>query len=130
MSPQQLTRWRKRWWLQRRFLQCQKHQKGIFKRTKNHMNVLYCFSCVYDVDHDGYNFPPSCQKQIHIPNVKRDDAHMYKGACVRAQHKTLPYGTGAGKGCIITKQMEKGIFLLNKQAAWKAQQQTGPTWKP
>ena len=38
----------------------------------------------YDVDHDGYNCPPSCPKKNHLPNVKRDEAHMYKGACMRA----------------------------------------------
>ena len=44
---------------------------------KQHMNVLYCFSCGYDVDHDGYKCPQSCQNQIHLPNVKLEEAHMY-----------------------------------------------------
>ena len=73
-------------------------KKAFSNALKQHMNVLYCFSYGYDVDHYGYNFPPSCEKQIHLPNVKRDDAHMYEGACMRAQHKTLPDGTGAGQG--------------------------------
>ena len=70
------------------------------------------------------------QKKLHLPNVKRDEAHMYEGACMRVQHKMLPDGTGAGRGWIMTKQMDKGRFLLDKQAAWKAQHQTGTTWQP
>ena len=73
-------------------------KKAFSNALKQHMNVLYCLSCGYDVDHDGYNFPPSSQKQIHLPNVKRDNAHMYEGACMRAQHKTFPDGTGSGQG--------------------------------
>ena len=76
---------------------------------------------IYDVDHDGYKCPPSCQKKIHLPNVKCDEAHMYEGACMRAQHKTLPDGTGAGRGWMTTKQMEECRFVLDKQAARKAQ---------
>ena len=79
-------------------------QKAYSNAIKHHMNLLYCFSYGYDVDHNGYKCPPSCQKQIHLPNVKREDAHLYEGACMRAQHKTLPGGTGAGRGWIITKQ--------------------------
>ena len=106
-------------------------QKAYSNAIKQHRNLLYLFSRGHDVYHDGYRCPPSCQKQIHLPNVKRDEAHMYKGACMRAQQKTLPDGTGAGRGWIITKQMEKGRFVLDKQAAWKAQQQTGQTtWQP
>ena len=73
------------------------------------MKVLYCFSCGYDVDHDGYNCPSTCQKQIHLPNIKWDDSHMYKGACMRVQHKTLPDGTGSGQGWIMTNQMESTL---------------------
>ena len=65
--------------------------------------LLYCFSCGYDVDHDGYNCPTNCQKHVHLPQVKRDKAHMYEGAFMKAQHKTLPDGTGAGQGRIMTK---------------------------
>ena len=54
------------------------------------------------------------RKQIHLPNVKREEAHMYEGACMRTQHKTLPGGTGAGRGWIMTKQIEKGRSVLEK----------------
>ena len=68
-------------------------KKAFSNALNQHMNVLYCFSCGYDVDHDGYNCLPSCQKQIHLPNVKQYDAHMYELGCMRAQNKTLPDGT-------------------------------------
>ena len=103
-------------------------KKGFSNSLKQHMNVLYCFSCGYNVDHDGYNCPPPYQKQIHLPNVKTDDAHMYEGARMRAQYKTLPDGTGAGQRWITKKQTEKGIFVLDKKAVWKTQQQTGTAW--
>ena len=100
-------------------------QKAFSNAIKQNMNLLYCFSCGYDVNHDGYNCPTNCQKHVHLPQVKRDEAHMYEGACMKAQHKTLPDGTGAVQGWIMTKQMEKGRFVLDKQVVWKAQQQSG-----
>ena len=69
-------------------------QKAYFNAINQNNNLLYCFSCGYDVDHDGSKSPPLCQKQIHLPNVKCDEADMYQGACMRTQHKTLPDGTG------------------------------------
>ena len=98
-------------------------QRAYSNTVKQHLNLLYCFSCGYDVDHDGYNCPPRCQKKFHLPHVKRDEAHTYEGACMKAQHKTLPDGTGAGLGWIMTKNMEKGRFVLDKQAQWRQQQQ-------
>ena len=89
-------------------------QRAYSNATKQHMNLLYCFSCGYDVDRDGYNCPANCQKHVHLPQVKRDKAHMYQGACMKAQHKTLPDGTGAGMGRIMTKNMEKDRFVLDK----------------
>ena len=77
-------------------------QKAFSNAIKQNMNLLYCFSCGYDVDHDGYNCPINCQKHVHLPHVKRDEAHMYEGACMKAQHKTLPDGKGAGQGWIMT----------------------------
>ena len=78
-------------------------QKSYSNYLKQNMKLLYCFSCGYDVDHDGYNCPPNCKKQVHLPHVKRYDAHMYEGACMKAQHQTMPDGTGAGQGWIMTK---------------------------
>ena len=106
-------------------------QKAYSNSLKQNVSLLYYFSCGYDVDHGGYNCRPNCQKQVHLPHVKRDDTHMYEGACVKAQHKTMPDGTGAGQGWIMTKNMEKGRFVLEKQATWKAQQKGGQhKWQP
>ena len=60
-------------------------QKSYSNSLKQNVNLLYCFLCGYDVDHDGYNCPPNCQKQVHLPHVKRDDAHMYEGACMKVR---------------------------------------------
>ena len=79
----------------------------------------------------GTTAPPTVKKHVHLPQVKRYESHVYKGACMKAQHNTLPDGTGAGQGWIMTKQMEKGRFVLDMQAAWKAQQPRGQhTWQP
>ena len=63
-------------------------QKAYSNSLKQNLNLLYCFLCGYDVDDDVYNCPTNCQKQVHLPHIKRDDAHMYEGACMKAQHKT------------------------------------------
>ena len=96
---------------------CSNTKKAYSNALNHHMNLLDSFFCGYDLDHDEYSCPTSCQKQIHLPNVKQDDAHMYEGACMHAQHKTLPNVTGAGRGWMMKKKMEKGRFLLDKQAA-------------
>ena len=72
---------------------------------KEHPNLLYCFSCGYDVDHDGYG----CQqaKYNHIPNIPRDRAHECQGACMKGQHKALADGTGVGKGWILSQNIGK-----------------------
>ena len=59
---------------------------------KLNLNLLYYYSCRYDVDHAGWQ----CQykKTTHIPNVSRSKAHTVAGASMKAQHKTLPDGTG------------------------------------
>jgi hypothetical protein len=61
---------------------------------KQNMNLCYCFSCGYDVDHQGFQCPDP--RVNHIPTVKRKDTHTIWGASMKAQHKTLPDGTGAG----------------------------------
>ena len=104
-------------------------QRKYSNTAKQHLNLLYCYSCGYDVDHDGYNCPPSSQKLHHLPHVKRDDAHLYRDACMKAQHKTLPDGSGAGRGWIMMQNMEKGRFVLAKREAWKQQQGGQQTWQ-
>ena len=92
----------------------EQHTECVLKCDQTKHELALLFSCGYDVDHDGYNCPPNCQKHVHLPQVKRDEAHMYQGACIKAQHKTLMDGTGAGMGWIMTKNMEKGHFILDK----------------
>ena len=61
-------------------------------------NLEYCpnFRCVYDVDYDGWECP------YHPPwNVRRNEAHLVEGALIKAQHKTLADGTGAGMAWLM-----------------------------
>ena len=52
---------------------------------KINLNLFYCYSCGYDVNHARWQ----CQykKNTHIPNVPRDEAHTVAGASMKAQHK-------------------------------------------
>jgi len=88
-------------------------QPPFSNRLKEHDNLLYCFSCGYDVDHNGYQ----CQNQKdgHIPNVPRDQAHMVYRACMKAQHKTLPDGSGLGQGFVLQHNLTKAAFVQNLQ---------------
>ncbi len=38
---------------------CNQNNKNnpFSNKIKNHMNLLYCYSCGYDVNHSGYNCP-------------------------------------------------------------------------
>jgi hypothetical protein len=93
---------------------------------KTHNNLLYCYTCGYDVDHDGF----ACHIGIagcHIPNVKRDKAHMCPGASMKAQHKMLPDGTGQGKGWLLAPSITKAQFTMNKQQEHHHNQQRPPT---
>jgi hypothetical protein len=81
--------------------------------VKQHMNLCYCFSCGYDVDHQGFQCP--APRSDHIPTVKREDAHTIWGASMKAQHKTLPDGTGAGMGWILAQNLRKANFVMDKR---------------
>ena len=93
---------------------------------KQFLCLCYCFTCGYDAGHDGFNCP--CPKHNHIPYVTRDQAHEVPGACMKAQHKTLPDGTGAGKGWILAHSVTKAQFVMNK--AWQNTQQQGYNQPP
>ena len=77
---------------------------------KTHLQLKYCCTHGYDVDHDGWE----CQapKPGHIPYLKRDEAHLCPIASMKAQHKTLPDGTGAGKGWIMAQQANKSFYTM------------------
>ena len=98
--------------------------KEPFSNTrKTHLNLWYCFTCGYDVDHPGNRCPVA--KPNHIPNVPRDEAHTVPGACMKAAHKTLPDGTGAGKGWILSQNLTKHQWAMpNSQNPWQ-QRNTG-----
>ena len=84
--------------------------------TKVHQNLKYCFSCGYDMDHDGTQCPVAhLNPRGHIPRVHHKDAHLCPGASMRGQHKTLPDGTGAGQGWLITQSTHKGLYTMAQQ---------------
>ena len=69
-------------------------------------NLLYCFTCGYNVDHDRYH----CLIGIpghHCPEVIRELAHTVNGACMKAQHKTLADRRGLGGGWILAQSVSK-----------------------
>ena len=44
---------------------------------------------------------------------------------MKAQHKTLPDGTGAGHGWILEGQLRKANWVMDQNEQWKQQHQ----WK-
>ena len=57
---------------------------------------------------------------------------MYEGACMKAQHKTMPDGTGAGKGCIMTKIWKRTLRIrktgnMESAAERRTTQMAAPT---
>ena len=64
--------------------------------ANNHLNLFYCHSCGYNVDHDEWSFP--YKKEGHVTNMVRDESHEYYGANMKAQHNCLSDGSGIGKG--------------------------------
>ena len=86
---------------------------------KVNLDLIYCYSYGYDVDHAGCQ----CQykKTTHIPNVPRDEAHIVAGASMKAQHKTLPDGTGSGNGWILAQQLRRVNWVMDQNKQWKHQ---------
>ena len=86
---------------------------------KVNLNLLYCYSCGYDVDHAGWQ----CQykKTTQIPNVPRDEAHTVAGSSMKSQHKTLPDGMGAGHGWILAGQLRKANWFMDQNEQRKQQ---------
>ena len=83
---------------------------------KRHMNLFYCFTCGYDVDHPSAGCGMQ-RKQGHC-DVPRDQAHLCPGASMVAQHKTMPDGTGAGKGWIMAGPIRKANFVMDQRETW------------
>ena len=83
---------------------------------KRYLNLFYCFTCGYDVDHEGHQCPYGIQGH-HMPQVKRHNAHLFadRGACMRGQHKTLPDGSGAGQGWVLAQSVTKAQWTMQQQ---------------
>ena len=80
-------------------------------KIKTFANLFYCYSCVYNVDHDGEHCP--LPKKHHFTNVSHNKAHEYDGACMKAQNKTLQDGTGVGKLWILAQSISKAHYVIN-----------------
>jgi hypothetical protein len=80
---------------------------------KQNLNLCYCFSCSYYIDHQGFQ----CQdpRNDHIPTVRRKDARTIWGASIKAQHKTIPDRTGAGMGWILAQNLRKANFVMARR---------------
>ena len=52
------------------------------KTAKTHLNFFYCYSCEYNVDHDGWSCP--YKKEVHVPNIPGDEVHEYYGAIMKS----------------------------------------------
>jgi hypothetical protein len=107
-------------------------QQPYSNTLKQQLNMLYCYSCGYDVDHDGYHCPVNLQKQTHLPHITREQAHLVDGASMKAQHKTLPDGTGAGQGWVLERNLGKARYTMQKREEWKQLQPPKATgnWGP
>ena len=79
-------------------------------------NLHYCFICVYDVDRPR-NACLVSNPDYHMPNISCEEAHMYanQGASILAQHKSMPYVTGADMGWILANSISKAQFLMQHQ---------------
>ena len=60
---------------------------------------------------------------MHIHNFSQDELHTIEVALMKAQHKTLPDGLGAGKGWILAQQPRKANWVIDQQNTWKQYQQ-------
>eukprot|EP00978_Attheya_sp_CCMP212_P023401 scaffold71596_cov51-Attheya_sp.AAC.1 len=51
---------------------------------------------------------------------------------MKAQHKTLPDGTGAGQGWVLERNLGKARYTMQKREEWKKQQppKTAENWGP
>ena len=102
-------------WGQPQQQQQRRQQGGDFcsNTRKQNMNLFYCFTCGYDVNHKGHQCPRP--KPNHIPGVPRDKAHLCPGASMKAQHKALTNRTGQGKGWLIAQAANKGFYTMGAQ---------------
>ena len=87
-------------------------------KKKFHNNLLYCFTCGYDVDHPGNQCPKGhMNRHGHQPNVPREMAHTVQNACQKGGHKMLPDGSGLAQGFILEQNLQKNSWTMNQ--GWK-----------
>ena len=67
-------------------------------------NLMYCYSCRYDVNYDGWNCPWDW-KPHHMPHVTRDMANTVPCVSIHAEHKTLANDSGEGKAWLMKQQL-------------------------
>ena len=81
-----------------------------------------CYTCEYNCDHPG-NQCTFANGQYHMPNIKRDKAHLYahQGASMVAQHKSLANGEGCGMGWIMANAVSKAQFVMIRQQQFRQQ---------
>ena len=58
-----------------------------------------------------------------MPNIKRDEAHLYahQGASMVAQHESLANGDGCGMGWIMANSISKAQFGMDRQQLFRQQ---------
>ena len=98
-------------------------QQGGPKQThttklKHFNNLFYCFSCGYDVDHEGPQCPKGhLNRHGHNPTVQRHNAHLYANASMKAAHKTLENGQGQAPGYILQGNLAKNQYT--REGGWR-----------
>ena len=95
---------------QQQFQAQQQQPRGALNPRKRWNNLYYCYTCGYDVDHPGSRCPNP--KYGHQPHASRKTAHTIPGACMKAQHKALPDGTGQGEGWLMAQATNKGFYTM------------------
>ena len=97
---------------------------GVYSNTmKLNNNLYFCYSCRYYVNHNGWQCHPNNRKRKQIPNVSQEEEYTIAGASMKAQHKTLPDGSGDRKGWILAQQPRKENWVMDQNDTWKQQQQ-------
>ena len=67
--------------------------------------------------------PQQLEEDAHPQCQPRGVTHTISGASTKTKHKTLPDGSGAGKGWILAQKLCKANWVMNQHDTWKQQQQ-------
>ena len=79
-------------------------------------NLHYCFTYGYNLNHPSKTSSVA-NSSYHIPNILRDEAHVYanQGESMVAQYTSLTYGKGAVMVFIIANRIRKAQFVMQNQ---------------